>query len=63
MRQLREIDNDNSSEIKTRKIMVKLDENEISRDQLEEKLRQQKPSERIIEVKEGEFKTLHRLNG
>jgi hypothetical protein len=66
MKQLREIDNDNSSqEVNSNNTgsMVKLDENEITKDQLEERLRRQKASERIIEVNKNEYKTLHRLNG
>jgi hypothetical protein len=63
MEHLREIDNDNNSHDGFQNNRVKLDENEITKEQLEEKMRCQKASERIIEIKKGEFKTLHRLNG
>lgn len=40
---------------------VKLDEQSISREDLNARIQSQSPSQRIVEVKDGEFKTLKRM--
>jgi hypothetical protein len=48
-------------ENKEDKITVKLDGNDISIEQLQEKQNSSKPNEKIVEKAPGEFKTLKRL--
>ena len=40
---------------------VRLDEQNISREDLNARIQSQSPSQRIVEVKDGEFKTLKRM--
>lgn len=40
---------------------LRLDEQQISRDDLNEKIQNQGNSQRIVEVEENNFKTLHRM--
>lgn len=61
MQRLREIIGDNANNMPQQPSSVRLDEQSISREDLDRKIQNQGNSERIIEVDENNYKTLKRM--
>lgn len=61
MQRLREIVGDNANNMPQQPSSVRLDEQSISREDLDRKIQNQGNSERIIEVDENNYKTLKRM--
>jgi len=61
MQRLREVIGDNANNMPQQPSSVRLDEQSISREDLDRKIQNQGNSERIIEVDENNYKTLKRM--
>lgn len=61
MQRLREIVGNNANNMPQQPSSVRLDEQSISREDLDRKIQNQGNSERIIEVDENNYKTLKRM--
>lgn len=61
MQRLREVIGDNANNMPQQSSSVRLDEQSISREDLDRKIQNQGNSERIIEVDENNYKTLKRM--
>jgi hypothetical protein len=61
MQRLREVIGDNANNMPQQPSSVKLDEQSISREDLDRKIQNQGNSERIVEVDENNYKTLKRM--
>lgn len=61
MQRLREVIGDNANNMPQQPSSVRLDEQSISREDLDRKIQNQGNSERIVEVDENNYKTLKRM--